>query len=270
MSFSVLLSLYYKEDPVFLHQSLYSVFCQKLLPNEVVLVKDGPLTKELENVVNTFVQKYPILKVVSLPQNRGLGRALNEGLKHCSYDLVARMDTDDICKPDRFEKQVRFMEGHPEFDVVGAWIDEFQDDVSNIISTRKLPENHDAIFLFGKKRNPMNHPVVMFRKKAVEDAGGYQPFYLFEDYFLWIRMLLKGSKFYNIQESLLFFRFSPDMFKRRGGIKYACVEIRFQWRLYKLGYISFTKTSENICIRFFARIVPNNIRELIYKKLLRN
>ena len=144
------------------------------------------MTDDLNCIVKEYSQKYPILKVISLPVNQGLGKALNEGLKHCSYDLVARMDTDDIAKPDRFEKQIRVFQEHPELDVVGAWIDEFEETTSNIISTRKLPEVHDDICQFAKKRNPENHPVIMFRKQAVLAAGGYQHFPLFEDYYLWI------------------------------------------------------------------------------------
>lgn len=130
-SFSVLLSLYHKESPLFLHQSLASIFTQTLLSTEVVLVEDGPLTDELYAVVKEFANCHSELKVISLSTNQGLGKALNEGLRHCSYDLVARMDTDDIAKPDRFEKQLAIFLEHPEIDVVGAWIDEFEGRVSN-------------------------------------------------------------------------------------------------------------------------------------------
>ena len=188
MLFSVLLSLYHKESPLFLRQSLTSIFTQTLLPIEVVLVEDGPLTDELYAVIKEFTSQHPELKVISLPTNRGLGKALNEGLKHCSYDLVARMDTDDIAKPDRFEKQLAIFLEHPEIDVVGAWIDEFEGEVSNVLSMRKVPEQHENILRFAKGRCPVNHPVVMFRKSAVLKAGGYKHFPLFEDYYLWVRM----------------------------------------------------------------------------------
>lgn len=171
--------------------------------------------------------RYPYLKVLSLVTNRGLGKALNEGLKYCSHELVARMDTDDIAMPERFEKQLAVFKKYPDIDVVGAWINEFEDNVSNIKSVRKLPELPDDIRQFAKRRNPINHPVVMFRKSAVLAAGGYRHFPLFEDYYLWIRMLMNGAKFYNIQESLLYFRFSSEMFKRRGGWKYMINELHF-------------------------------------------
>ncbi len=269
MKFSVLLSLYHKESPIFLRESLESVFCQSLLPDEVVLVEDGPLTPELDEVVEYFTDRPPEMKVIVLKTNGGLGKALNEGLRHCTYDLVARMDTDDICKPERFAKQVDYMEKHPDVAVVGAWIDEFQGDKNHVLTTRKLPESHDEIYEFGKKRSPMNHPVVMFRKREVEAMGSYQPFPLFEDYYLWVRMLLGGCRFHNLQESLLYFRFSPDMFKRRGGMKYAWVEVCLQWMFHSMGYIGGRTLCTNITIRFLTRIMPNSLRSRIYKKLLR-
>lgn len=265
---SVLLSLYYKESPTALRQSLDSIFNQSIFPTEIILVKDGPLTPELEEVLKEY-SKHSNLKIVPLKENQGLGKALNEGLKHCSYDIVARMDTDDIAKPDRFEKQLKVFQEHPKIDVVGSWIDEFEGEPTHVISTRKLPGNHKDIYLYAQKRNPLNHPVVMFKKQAVMAAGGYQHFPLFEDYYLWVRMLLNGAKFHNIQESLLYFRFSPDMFKRRGGFKYACTEAKFQWRIHQLGFISLPKTCLNICIRFGTRIIPNGFRSWIYKNILR-
>ena len=136
--FSVLISVYYNESISYFKKSLDSILYQTLLPAEVVLVKDGILTDDLNCIVKEYSQKYPILKVISLPVNQGLGKALNEGLKHCSYDLVARMDTDDIAKPDRFEKQIRVFQEHPELDVVGAWIDEFEETTSNIFRVEKV------------------------------------------------------------------------------------------------------------------------------------
>lgn len=267
--FSVLLSVYHKEQPSYMRLSLESIFNQTVRPTEVVLVEDGPLTPELYELIEEYLRKYPELKLVKLAKNKGLGNALNEGLKHCSYELVARMDTDDICKPYRFEKQIKLFEVHPDYDVVGAWIDEFEESIDNINSTRVLPENSDEIYEFAKKRNPINHPVVMFRKSTVEASGGYKHFPLFEDYYLWVRMLLNGAKFYNIQESLLYFRFSPEMFMRRGGFSYACIEAKFLWHIHKLGLVGLGKTCFNILLRFITRIIPNNFRSWIYKKLLR-
>lgn len=269
MQFSVLMSLYAKERPEYLRESLDSVFAQSLPPDEVVLVEDGPLTPELYAVLDEYGKAHEELKRVPLEHNGGLGKALNEGLKHCSYDLIARMDTDDIAKPDRFEKQIRLFELHPLAEVVSCWIDEFEGTSDNIVSTRKLPEYPYELFNYGKKRCPINHPAVIFRKESVLFAGGYRHFPLFEDYYLWVRLLLNGAHFYNIQESLLLFRTSPDMFKRRGGLKHALTEIKFQRHINKIGYISTARMCANILIRFTTRMIPNSLRELVYKKLLR-
>ena len=267
--FSVLISIYKKELPSSFLASLDSVFNQTLLPTEVIIIKDGPLTKELNTIIEEYSQKYLIIKVIALPVNQGLGNALNEGLKHCSYELIARMDTDDIAKPNRFKKQIEIFEKYPNIDVVGAWIEEFENNPSNIISIRKLPETFKDIYSYAKKRCPINHPVVMFKKSAVLAAGGYQHFPLFEDYYLWVRMLKNGAQFYNIQESLLYFRFSPDMFKRRGGWKYALNEYKLQKEFKRIGFINAANLWYNIFIRFTLRVLPNNMRTTIYKKLLR-
>lgn len=267
--FSVLLSLYLKEQPSFLKQCLDSILTQTILPNEIVLVKDGPLTSELDAVVSDYVRRCSVLKVVALPQNVGLGRALNEGLKHCSYELVARMDTDDVAKPYRFQRQLEVFERQPEIDICSAWIDEFEGACSHVVSTRRLPETHEEIAAYAKSRSPINHPVVMFKKSAVLAAGGYQHFPLFEDYYLWVRMLMNGARFYNIQESLLFFRFSPAMFKRRGGWKYAMDERRFQSLLRQKGFISWGGYVKNVGIRLTTRLMPNGLRAWMYKRLLR-
>ncbi|WP_294630305.1 glycosyltransferase [uncultured Bacteroides sp.] len=268
MNFSVLLSVYSKEQPVFLRQCFESIFQQTSLPSEIVLVKDGPLTTELNQLIEEYAVKHPELKIVSLSENQGLGKALNEGLKHCSYDLVARMDTDDISKPDRFEKQLKVFQQHPEIDVCGAWIEEFYNDVSDIVSIRKVPESHAEIFKYAEKRSPVNHPVVMFRKRAVLNAGGYLHFWLFEDYYLWVRMLMNHCTFYNIPESLLYFRASPEMVKRRGGMKYLCSEIKFQQEMRRMKFISSFCLVKNLLIRIPVRVMPNFLRHWVYKYLL--
>lgn len=267
--FSVLLSLYIKEQSSHLRKSLDSLFSQTLLPSEIILVKDGELTPELNAVVSDYTKRYSILKVVDLKKNQGLGKALNEGLKHCSYDLVARMDTDDIAKLNRFEKQIDVFNNHPEIDIVSSWIDEFEGDTNHILSIRKLPEFHKEIYQFAKRRNPINHPVVMFRKSSVLAAGGYKHFPLFEDYYLWVRMLMNDAKFYNLQESLLYFRSSSEMFKRRGGLNYALMELKFEQELLKIKFINKSIFIKNILIRFISRLIPNKLRTIIYKHLLR-
>lgn len=267
---SVLLSVYSKEIPSFLHSALLSVFNQTISADEVVLVEDGPLTEELYGVIDFFRERYhEQLRIVKIPNNKGLGYALNEGLKYCSNELVARMDTDDIAKPERFSNQLSVFLMNPDVDVVGSWVDEFDSDIHHISSKRKLPQFHKEIFSFAKRRNPINHPVVMFKKSAVIAAGGYIHLHFFEDYYLWVRMLMNGSIFYNIQDSLLYFRFSSDVFKRRGGWKYALDELRFQNAIRNLSFIDNLEFVENISIRLISRIIPNKIRTILYKRILR-
>lgn len=265
--FSVLMSVYFREKPDYLRQSLDSVFGQTLLPNEVVLVEDGPLTPELNEVIDTYQAAHPELKVVPLEKNGGLGNALNEGIKHCTYDVIARMDTDDICKPWRFERQMAFLEEHPEVDICSSWIDEFEDSPTNIITQRRLPEQHDDIVKYAKKRCPINHPTTVYRKAKVLAAGGYGAFP--EDYYLWVRMIMTGCRFYNLQESLLWFRYSSEVTRRRGGWSYTRSEIRAQVNIYKTGFLSFPQFATNLTIRIIVRLMPLPIRNYIYQNLLR-
>lgn len=269
MSFSVLMSIYMAEKPSYLTMSLNSVLNQTLQASEIIIVEDGPLTTDLYAILDEFESKNPIIRRLRLSENHGLGYALCEGLKYCRYELVARMDTDDICKPNRFEVQVEFMEKNYEVDVLGTWIDEFFNVKENIVSIRKVPEGSKGLYEFGKKRNPMNHPTVMFRKSSVLKAGSYQTCMLLEDYYLWVKMLKMGMVFYNIQESLLYFRLSHDIYKRRGGLKYAITEVKFQIELHKIGYLTIFETIRNIASRFFVRVMPVCIRRRIYRRLLR-
>lgn len=268
--FSVLMSVYHKENPLFLEEAVKSVFQQSLLPDEVIIVEDGVLTDELYTALGNLEGRYPEIKRIKLSYNEGLGRALNEGLKYCSHDIVARMDTDDIALPDRFLKQLEIIQQYPDAEIVSSWIDEFIDSPDNIISTRKLPQFPYQIYQYAKSRCPVNHPCVVFKKSAVLFAGGYQHFPLFEDYYLWIRLLMNGAKFYNIQESLLLFRTSSDLYKRRGGLKHGINEIKFQYQIKKIGFISWWKFTQNIVIRFIVRVLPNSTRKIIYTHFLRN
>lgn len=268
MNFSVLLSVYYKENPLFLEQSLESVFSQTLLPKEVVLVKDGPLTSELNQVIVKFQKQYPCLKIIELNENKGLGYALNEGLKYCSYDWVARMDTDDICYSNRFEEQFSLIQEYPQVSFVGSLISEFEDTIDNIVSYRVLPEKHEDILLYAKTRCPLNHPTVIFRKQAVLDLGGYGHFP--EDYHLWVRALMNGYKFYNVQKPLLYFRVNLDTIRRRGGLSYAKIEIKHQREFYKMGFLTYLEYIKNSFVRSFVRLMPLYLRYKVYFKFLRS
>ena len=266
------MSVYKKEKPDFLNESLQSVFSQTLPANEVILVEDGPLTEELNSVITKFKEQEPTLKVIRLSQNMGLGSALNEGLKHCSHEYVARMDSDDICFPERFEKQINYLRKHPDIDVIGCWTKEFHvDNQGNkiITSLKRFPNTVWENIKYCTKRCPVEHPAVIFKKEAVLAAGGYQHCYLFEDYHLWARMFVNGCKFYNLQEPLLFFRMSNESFVRRGGYKYAINEYRTLKIFRNIGFLTNKEFYFAVITRFPVRIMPNSIRKLIYTKLLR-
>lgn len=264
MNFSVLLSVYHKESPLNLRQSLDSVFQQTLSPSEVIIVEDGPLTPRLYSVLDEYADKYDTLKRIRLKKNQGLGSALNIGLKYCTNELVARMDTDDICYLDRFEKQIKLMNENPEIGMCGSWINEFIDSPENIVSQRRVPAEMNRIKDFIKRGCPFNHPTVVFKKSMVESAGGYMDFYLLEDWYLWARLIKNNVNMTNIQEPLLLFRTSEDMYKRRGGYKYAVSCLRLLKELKKMRLLNMT---EYIIIggsRFVVSIIPNWIRKYIY------
>ena len=263
MNFSVLMSVYMREKPHHLEQALDSLLAQTVQPSEVVIVEDGPLTEALHAVIAAFKQRFPTTVSVVLPRNLGLGLALNHGLKQCRFPIIARMDSDDIAMPLRFEKQLEILRTHKEIDVVGSWIDEFFGTKENIISTRKVPETHQEILHFARYRCPLNHPTVVFRKEAIEKVGCYRKVRL-EDYDLWVRALQSGAVFYNLQESLLWFRFSAEAFHRRGGLNYAVKEIGFHYAMYKRGFIGLSTFVWNVVTRLLVRLLPNGLRKKVY------
>ena len=198
--FSVLMAVYGKDNPHFFAQAIQSLVDQTLTPNEIVLVQDGPLTVELENVVDQYKGLLGNqFNVIALSKNVGLGLALQEGLLHCSHELVARMDSDDLSKPTRFEKQVEVMMNDPSLSVLGTWLEEFEIEPLGDLKLKKVPVGGRSLEKYSRKRNPLNHPTVMFRKSAILKAGNYLDAPYFEDYHLWARLLLQGSKIQNLQ-----------------------------------------------------------------------
>lgn len=270
MGLSVLASVYIKESPTNLGLALESLFKQTVCANEIVIVKDGPLTDEIEEVISQFKKKYPnILKIIPLKENVGLGNALNEGLKHITNNFVARMDTDDICYVNRFEKQLQFLKDNPEISVVGGVVQEFNKTPGDLNQYRKLPLNSKELYKFAKYRNPLSHPSVMFKKSAVLDVGSYKDMPLFEDYYLWIRMLMKGYKIANIEDPILHFRIGNDMIGRRSGLSYAKKEINFIKAIKELGFLNSKDFLTSIIMKVPLRILPKSFLTFLYKKLLR-
>ncbi len=270
MKFSVLMSVYSKERAEFLASSLESILEQTLIPNEIVLVKDGPLTESLDDLLNDFSRKYPhLFKIVNLPQNVGLGKALSKGLEVTTNDLVARMDSDDICYPNRFLEQITFMESHEDISVLGSTIQEFDSMPGDLSSFRYLPENHNELIKLIKYRNPLNHPTVFFRKSHVLEVGGYKDMQLFEDYYLWVRLIVAGYKIHNLSQPLLHFRTGNNMIGRRSGTHYVVKEIRFLKILRKMGVISYSEFLLSLATKVPFRLLPKSVIQFFYKKFAR-
>lgn len=269
MQFSVLMAIYHKDCPEHLDASFASLVAQTVPASEVVLVEDGPIGNSLRSVVDKYAQVLPLVKV-SLPENRGLGNALSVGFSRCTFELIARMDSDDICVPHRFATQLRFLEEHPEIAIVGSAIAEFVDDHSVIHSRRALPSGGNRLRDFAKHRNPLNHMTVMFRRSAVLEAGGYQTAHGFEDYHLWARMLVKGFQLHNLDEELVLVRCGNGLQSRRGGWRYVVQEARFQRYLHEIGFISALRMAGNLLIRTPVRMFPDSVRAFFYKHLLRH
>lgn len=265
----MLMSVYGKEKARYLDAAISSIMMQSIPPAEFVIVKDGPLTEELERVLNYYTAKYPqLFHIIGLAENVGLGRALAVGLEWCSYDIVARMDSDDIALPARLEKQLAVLESFPEVSLVGTYITEFNDDDSNTL-IRSVPLSPEEVMRQGKRRNPFNHMTVVFRKDAVLSAGNYLPQLFSEDYYLWARMLVRGNKMMNIPEPLVRARAGKSMIARRGGLNYLKSEIKLQHKFYKIGYINIFELLSNVLIRSTVRLLPNFLREYIYCHCLR-
>lgn len=262
--FSVLIAVYEKENPHFFKEALDSIWGnQTLKPTEIVIVRDGPLSHDLDNVINEFSERAPV-KLVTLEVNGGLGKALKIGVKNCSHEIIARMDSDDISTNDRFEKQIPiFIKKN--LDVLSSWSSFFENNKNNIIATKKRPELDSDIKAFAKKRSPVCHASCILRKSAVLNAGNYQHFPLYEDYDLWVRMIMSGATFHNLQDYVYLIRTSDGQFGRRGGLKYLITEIKAQNKFRKLGFLKWNESSKNIIIRFIVRLSPNFVRRRIYQ-----
>lgn len=271
VKFSVLMSVYYKEKAEYLEQALSSIINQTIKPNEIIIVKDGKLGLDLEVVIDKYKNNYPnIFKILELKTNQGLGKALRYGVENSNYEIIARMDSDDIAREDRFEKQLSLMLEDKSLDIVGSIISEFENDIENVLAIRNVPITNEEIKKYSKKRNPFNHMTVMYKKQAVIDCGNYIDCLWNEDYYLWVRMIMNGCKMQNINESLVYARIGNDMFERRGGIKYALRDISLQVEYLKIGFINIYQCLFNILSRTFVRILPNKLRRILYIKLLRN
>ena len=267
LEFSVLMSVYQKDNPVWLKEALDSVFAQTVKPNEVVVVCDGPLTKELEDVLAQYSSRIILHR---LAKNSGLGEALRQGVEKCTFPLIARMDADDISLSNRFEKQLAYFKKHPNIAVLGGFIQEIDGKDLNSVAIREVPCTNAEIKKFIKTRSPFNHMTVMYKKSAVLDVGNYQPFHLMEDYYLWARMCANGFEMANLPDILLNARVDAAMYGRRGGLKYFKSNYAMSKKLRELGLISLPTFLFNTAVRFCVQVLmPNRVRGYFYKKVLR-
>lgn len=270
--FSICTSIYKNDKPEFVRVALDSMLVsQSVKPAEIVLVQDGPVPEGLQQLLHEYEAKYPnVMNVIRLEKNGGLGNALKRGVENAKFALCARMDSDDICLPDRFEKQLAYLEAHPECDIVGGQITEFIDRPDNIIGKREVPCDNEAIYQYMRSRCALNHPTVMFRKKAVLDAGNYQDWFWNEDYYMWIRMMEQGCVFANLPDVLVNMRSGLDQYGRRGGKKYFDSEIGIKRLMLKHGMISHLEFIINYAERFIIQLLlPNSVRGWVFRTFAR-
>ncbi len=266
---SVLMSVYKNDKPDWVITAVESIINQTLTPDEVVLFVDGPIGNDLNQAVEKLVEKYKIINLQVNAKNMGLGLTLKTGIEKCKNEIIARMDSDDYSVPTRLEEQYKVLQEN-NLDLVGSNVNEFIDDVNNIVSTKTVPSNKDEIIKYSKSRNPFCHPSVMYRKSKVLEAGNYLDMHLCEDYYLWVRMLQKGCNVANIDKPLVHMRVSKDLYARRGGLKYYKSQKKLLKYMRETKYISFFAYTKNKIIRFCVQVLmPNWLRQKFYVKGLR-
>jgi GT2 family glycosyltransferase len=268
--FSLLLSTYGGDDPLFLREAFVSsVQEQTRRPDEVVLVQDGPVPEELAETIRDLVATSPVpVRHVVMAENVGLGPALDEGLEACTHEIVARMDADDVSRPDRFERQLPLVEAGA--DIVGSGLFEFGSSVEDVVGRRTPPTDPDEIRRVIRFRDPFNHPTVVYRKSAVLGAGGYTDMALMEDYLLFTRMVDAGARPANLAEPLVYYRVGAGAYARRGGRQLLRSELALQRRFRDLGITSRGEYVRNVVVRGGYRLVPESVRKVAYRRILAN
>jgi glycosyltransferase involved in cell wall biosynthesis len=270
-AYTVLLTVYAGDEPDEFETALRSCLDQTHPPAELLVVADGPLTDPLEAVLDSYLKEYPdVVSLHQLPENNGRGEAARIGITQCRHELVGIMSADDISVPDRFERQVAYLDAHPEVDVIGGYVLEFTDDPDVIDSVRTVPTDPDEIARLAKFRCPMNEVSTMFRREEVLSVGNYRSLNRMEDYDLWVRLLQDGATLANVPEVLVKMRAGEAMFARRGGLEYAREEFRQQAALIRMGFVSVPRALLNLALRVPVRLLPNRLRMAIYTRLLRD
>lgn len=269
--FSVAMSVYKSDNPIYFDRALSSItYLQTIKPDEVVLVVDGPVSKDIDLVIKKYEDKYPFFNVIRLETNGGLGNALKIAVENAKYDLIARMDSDDVSVNTRFAEQLSFFVNNPDIDIVGGDITEFIDKESNVVGKRSVPKSNYEIREYMKTRCAMNHVSVMYKKASVINAGGYQDWFWNEDYYLWIRMWLNGAKFANTGTVLVNVRVGEEMYQRRGGAKYFNSEKGLQDYMLQHNMINYITYLNNVGKRFvIQKLLSNKIRGWVFRTFAR-
>lgn len=269
--YSVLMSVYAKERSDYLDLAIQSMLSQSLKPTEFVIVCDGPLPKELNDILDKYLDnKRTKFKYIRLKENVGLGSALAIGIHHCEHEWIARMDSDDYCFSTRIEKQMNVLDCNPSIGMIGTNVAEFFDDPNDEISKVTLPETNEEIIKYSRRRCAFRHPSLLFRKQEVLNAGNYSSkFYLFEDMDLLGRMIANGCVCHNVQEYLTRVRISRDFYKRRGGVKYLAAMVSVKWMLVEIGVSSIFDFLISAGGQSLVCVMPNKLRQIFYMKFLR-
>ena len=265
------MSVYYKDNVEQFRVAVASMLDQTVPPDDFVIVCDGPVSQELDDEITGFVSRFHgLFQIVRESVNRGLGYALKIGLDYCKYDLVARMDSDDISDSRRMERLLDKFCRDPGLSVAGGQITEFISDPNAPIGKREVPLRHEDIAKRAKTRNPMNHMTVVFRKQAVLECGGYLPFEKFEDYYLWVRMLHAGKRFCNVSDVCVYARVNEQMYMRRGGAAYFRQIMKMERFLLQSRFITYPEFLKNTFVRFLVSVLfPNGARARFYQAVLR-
>lgn len=269
-NYSVLMSVYHREKPEEFAACIRSMLDQTVRTNDFVIVCDGPLTEELDGILDGFVQENPdIFQIIRLKENVGIGNAANIGLQYCKNDLVAKMDADDLSVPERCEWQLKRFAERPELVVLGGHIEEFSQDPHSPFSVRRVPLTNEEIRAFARRRQPFNNMTVMYRRSVVLAVGGYRDFRRSEDFDLYLRLLLKGCYAENLDKVLVKARVNEDAFRRRGswGTLKGCA--RSRWYSYRQGYASLLDVCVCVGGETLIMISPHGVKKLIYSRFLR-
>lgn len=271
MNYSILMTVYKNDNPEYVRKSIRSMLNQSVLTDDFIIVKDGPIPQSLQNVIDIETKDFSeITRQIQLEKNIGLGLALNEGLKFCKNEIVARMDSDDISVENRCEVQLNEFKRDASLDIIGSSVDEFINEETNIVSRRVVPVTHDDILKYMKKRDPFNHPAVMYKKSKVLAVGGYSDLRKNQDTDLWIRMFEFGCKAKNIKESLLLFRFEEDTYKRRKNWLNTKLLIGIRYKAYKRGFNTLGEFLNVALAQLLIYLMPISFQKFIYKNYLRS